>query len=96
MNRKSMKRQDQTYIPPSAAAFVHEGILREAGLDDRGQPIRPCPFCKAFHGIPPLEHLKPGEDCGFDPKRSCDLCGKPVKALSMGGPRICPKCDTGN
>ena len=25
----------------------------------------------------------------------CQLCGEPVRSLSMGGPTICPWCDTG-
>lgn len=56
---------------------------------------QPCPICKAYHGVPPLEHLKPGEPCGFDPERSCVNCGDPVGALSVGGPDICPNCDSG-
>lgn len=36
-----------------------------------------------------------GEVAGFDPEAPCALCGKPVWALSFGGPTICPWCDTG-
>ena len=45
----------------------------------------PCPKCKAWHT----------GDCGFDPEAPCSLCGKPLKALSYGGPTICPWCDMG-
>lgn len=54
-----------------------------------------CSICKAYHGLPPLEHLKPGCPCPFDPERLCRLCGNAVKALSMAGPDICPACDCG-
>ncbi len=54
-----------------------------------------CPKCHAWHGVSPLEHLKPGEDCGHNPNALCMLCGKPVGPLSMGGPRICSWCDCG-
>jgi hypothetical protein len=37
-----------------------------------------------------------GEIKGFDPEKKCILCGKPVYALSYGGPDICPWCDTGH
>ena len=54
---------------------------------------QPCPKCKAYHGVSPLEHLKPEDDCGFDPDRPCKFCGRPVYALSTGGPEVCPVCE---
>lgn len=32
----------------------------------------------------------------FDPNFPCIYCEKPVCSLSMGGPAVCPSCDTGN
>lgn len=53
-----------------------------------------CPNCRAWHGIPPLEHLQPGVPCEHDRNRACDLCGKPVGNLSTGGSHICSICET--
>lgn len=57
--------------------------------------VAQCPNCKAFH-----TDNKTGrwiaEVCKtFDPNRPCKMCGEPVCALSLGGPDICPLCDTG-
>lgn len=53
----------------------------------------PCKKCGAWHGVPPLGHLKPGEDCGHDRNALCILCGLPVGNLSMGGSQVCSWCD---
>ncbi len=58
-------------------------------------PSKRCPKCRAWHGIHPLEHVKPGEDCGHDPEKPCKLCGHPVGSLSASGSSICCKCDCG-
>ena len=54
-----------------------------------------CSNCNAWHGVPPLEHLPPGEPCAHDPVRPCIICGQPVGALSIGGSDICCRCDCG-
>ena len=54
-----------------------------------------CPNCGAYHGVPPLEHLKPGTPCDHDPKRPCKLCGWPVGPLSTDGPEVCSFCANG-
>lgn len=62
---------------------------------DQNIMSNPCPKCKAYHGVFPLEHIAENEDCGFDPNRPCKTCGHKVSALSMGGPDVCPWCDSG-
>ena len=52
-----------------------------------------CPDCQAWHGVSPLEHLKPGVPCGHDKSRACDLCSEPVGGLSTGGSSICCGCE---
>lgn len=64
-------------------------------MNQESNPENFCPKCKSIHGIPPLEHLKPGEPCDFDPARPCRKCGLPVMALSFGGCDICSTCDAG-
>ncbi len=45
-----------------------------------------CPTCQSFHG---------DDACTFDPLAACALCGLPVGVLSLGGPNVCPACDSG-
>lgn len=52
-----------------------------------------CPDCRAWHGIPPLEHLSPSKPCSHDPTRPCVICRQPVGALSVGGYNVCGWCD---
>lgn len=54
-----------------------------------------CPNCKAWHGIFPLQHLSPNEPCTHNPILPCIICGQPVGNLSMGGSKICSRCDCG-
>lgn len=53
-----------------------------------------CPRCKAYHSLPPLEHLKPGQECDFDPQAPCRLCGLPLEARSIEE-GLCPFCCAG-
>jgi hypothetical protein len=54
-----------------------------------------CEKCGAQHGLWPLGHLKPSDDCDHNPARQCRLCGNPVGPMSFGGPEICVACDVG-
>lgn len=56
----------------------------------------PCPDCGAWHGRGIMKHLVEDVPCGHDRARPCEMCGKPVGNLSMGGSDICAWCDTGH
>lgn len=60
-------------------------------------PLKPedmCPHCSAWHGVPPLENLKPGEPCSHDPKAPCRTCQEPQGPLSTS-PGQCSACACG-
>ncbi len=60
-----------------------------------------CAKCGCFHDNTfAKSHPKEAEQlrrvcAGFDPEQECMLCRNPVERLSMGGPDICPWCDSG-
>jgi hypothetical protein len=69
--------------------------IMDSYLDANLGPV--CKKCRCYHQIPtklfPIPFTE--AECDFNPDNPCSICGKPVCALSFGGPNICPSCDCG-